>query len=104
MVMVTIVAPSLLPYKLEYGEGAVLYSPQTLLRHMGYDHGTMIITGDSQSHLARMQSLVYQEGSGHDLGRTLKVAVAIHGEGGREVVWRGTLLGEMHRAPLLLRL
>lgn len=38
--MVAIVAPGLLPSKLESGKGVVLYSPQSVLGQRGYDqHG-----------------------------------------------------------------
>lgn len=49
MVMAAIVVPGLLPFKLETSKCVALYSPQRVLRQMGYDQGAVSITKDSRS-------------------------------------------------------
>lgn len=49
IVMVAVVTPTMLPFKLESVEGAILDSPQTVLRQLGYDEGAMTILGDSRT-------------------------------------------------------
>lgn len=51
MVMAAIVALRLLSYKLESGEGAILYSFQRVFRQMGYDEGVVTVMGDNESRL-----------------------------------------------------
>lgn len=42
-------AAFLTPPKLELGEGTMIYNPQQLTRHFGYDHGMVILTGELAS-------------------------------------------------------
>lgn len=44
LAMMGIVAPTQLPSKTELGEDVALYSPQRVMRHLGCDEGTMMVS------------------------------------------------------------
>lgn len=78
MVMAIMVAPGMLPYKLEFGEGSALYNPQEVLWQVSYDQGAVTITGDSgEPSDAKLRGTVYMEGLGQNLGAAPEAVLAI---------------------------